>query len=96
MLKAILQTWHDDGVIVFGEKELHVTYAIEARGNANVREASGTVTGLSPGDSYELLVKQSDLKLRLATGQHVDIAFLGGMMGGPQKIIVNSPMPGLG
>ena len=96
MLRAILQTWHDDGAIIFGDREFPVTYAIEVRGNSNVIEAKGTVTGLTPSDSYELLVKQSGLKLRLATGQHVDIAFLGGMMGGPQKIIVNSPMPGLG
>jgi hypothetical protein len=95
MLKAILQTWHDDGVIIFGERELPVTYAIEVRGNSNVIEAKGTVTGLTPGDSYRLLTEQNGLQLRLATGQQVDIAFFGGPIGGPQKIMVNSRMPGL-
>jgi hypothetical protein len=95
MLKAILQTWHDDGAIIFGEREIPVTYAIEARGNTNVIEIKGTVTGLSVGDSHRILTEQSGLQLRLATGDVVDIAYLGGQLGGPGKIIVNSRMPGL-
>lgn len=95
MLRAILQTWHDDGAIIFGDREIPVRYAIEVRGNTNLIEIKGTVAGLSVADSHRILTEQNGLQLRLATGEAVEIAYLGGQLGGPGNIIVNSRMPGL-
>ncbi len=96
MAKKLLQTWTGDGALTIKDRIFPVSYAIEARGDSNFVEVRGTVAGLSPVDSYDLLVEQDGLKLRLVSGEVVEIAFFGGAMGGPGRIVVNSPMPGIG
>lgn len=91
---VLLKTLRGDGAMLLRGKEYPVTYHIEAHGDANSRSARGVADGLSLPDIDELQ-RYNGVKLRLSDGLELDFAFLGGMLDGPQKFVVNTRLPGL-
>lgn len=83
-----------EGCMLLRGKEYPVTYRIEVQRSSQALSARGLADGLDLIDVDELQRHQG-VKLRLADGTEVDIAFLGGVLDGPQKFVVNSRLPGL-
>lgn len=82
------------GQILFEGREIDVDYEITVRRTPHLNSADGTVTGLNTKDHFDLLESANEMALRLNTGQEVKIIFLGGNLGDPLRIEVNSRMPG--
>ncbi len=95
MLKTLIRSYSGQGQIVLTDREIEVDYKIDVKGNSNVRDATGFLSGISGPEQMELMTDHSLLNLRLHTGQIVEIALFGGPLGSPLRIGVNTPMPGL-
>ena len=94
MVKPIFHRFKDDGVILFEDREIEVSYEIIVTGNDSARKADGTLTGLNEEDRFDFLQPTEDLKLRLKSGDVVDFTMAQVSPHGPVHIAVVSPMPG--
>ncbi|TIX89187.1 hypothetical protein [Rhizobium sp. P44RR-XXIV] len=94
MVKPIFHRIKDNGVILFEDREVEVSYEIIVKGNESAIKADGTISGLNEEDRFDFFQATDDLKLRLKSGYVVEFTMAQVAPHGPIHIAIVSPMPG--
>lgn len=89
----VLERLKGDGEFLANGKEFPASYLIVVSRTADLIRADGTTHDIELPDIMDIQTA-ADVKLRMQDGTEVDVAFLGGNLGGPQKFAVNTRLPG--
>ncbi len=74
-------------------KEIPARYHIVVSRSTDRIAADGVAHDIELPDIMDIQ-ESGDVKLRMEDGIEVDVAFLGGVLDGPQRFVINTRLPG--
>ncbi|KAA3531262.1 MULTISPECIES: hypothetical protein [Agrobacterium] len=89
----VLKRLEGQGEFLAKGNEFPASYKVVVSRSADRIGADGVAHGIELPDIMAIQ-ECGDVKLRMEDGTEVDVAFLGGVLDGPQRFVINTRLPG--